>query len=135
MFAISIILMLLPVSFYGKIALEWFILGAVIVKEQIHITGLDKISMLGMSGVYLLGASVALLLDIAVVKNIIILIGVLFWIRLSKKMISNERIRCIFLRMSQWTFMIFVLHESKNTNFIPINELFCSEFRGLFRER
>lgn len=111
MFASSIILMVIPVSFYGKIALEWFILGAVLVKEQIHITALDYIPLSGLFSVYLLGAAAALFLDIAVVKNIFILIGVLFWIRLSKAIYSNEKLRSIFLRLSKWIFIIYVFHE------------------------
>lgn len=111
MFASSIILMVIPVSFYGKIALEWFILGAVLVKEQIHITALDYIPLSGLFSVYLLGAAAALFLDIAVVKNIFILIGVLFWIRLSKTIYSNEKLRSIFLWLSKWIFIIYVFHE------------------------
>lgn len=111
MFASSIILMVIPVSFYGKIALEWFILGAVLVKEQIHITALDYIPLSGLFSGYLLGAVASLFLDIAVVKNIFILIGVLFWIRLSKAIYSNEKLRSIFLRLSKWIFIIYVFHE------------------------
>ena len=93
MFASSIILMVIPVSFYGKIALEWFILGAVLVKEQIHITALDYIPLSGLFSGYLLGAVASLFLDIAVVKNIFIFFGFGFR-RQSIPMKSSEAYSC-----------------------------------------
>ena len=35
----------------------------------------------------------------------------LFWIRLSKAIYSNEKLRSIFLRLSKWIFIIYVFHE------------------------
>lgn len=70
-----------------------------------------KISMTKISAAYLVGALAAYLLDIGAVRSVFTLIGVLFWVRISREIYVRGSIRKRFLWMSQWTFMIYVLHE------------------------
>lgn len=111
MLAVGVMLVIIPFGFYGKMALEWFIIGAVIVKMQIHITILDKIPMPIVTIAYCLGAVVVLLLDINVLRNIFIFMGIVFWIRISKEIFYNKKLGRGLLRMSEWTFIIYVSHE------------------------
>lgn len=111
MLCIGILLTIFPFSFYGKTALAWFLMGAAIVKMQIHMTALDKISTTKMSAVYFAGALAAFLVDIGAVRSVFTLIGVLFWVRISREIYVRGNIRKGFLWLSQWTFMIYVLHE------------------------
>lgn len=111
MLFIGILLTVFPFSFYGKTALAWFLVGAAVVKMKIHMTVLDRISMTKISAVYLVGALVTFLLDAGAVRSVFILTGVLFWVRISREIYARESIRKGFLWLSQWTFMIYVLHE------------------------
>lgn len=111
MLGLGIILTIVPFGFYGKTALSWFIIGAAIVKMQIHITIFDCISMPQISAVYFLGIIISLLKNISVLKNIFILVGIIFWIRLSKEIYHNKNIRIKLLWLSKYTFIIYVLHE------------------------
>lgn len=111
MLGLGIILSILPFSFYGKAALSWFIIGAAIVKMQIHITVFDHISMPKISAVYFGGIVISLIINLSIWRNIFILVGLVFWIRLSKEIYHNENIRIKLLRLSEYTFIIFVLHE------------------------
>ena len=111
MAGLGIILTVMPFSFYGKTALAWFIIGAAIVRMQIHITIFDHVSVLKISTIYLLGLAVSLLINTSILRNIFILVGLVFWIRLSKEIYHNENIRKKLLRLSKYTFIIYVLHE------------------------
>lgn len=111
MMCLGIILTVFPFSFYGKTALAWFLIGAAVAKMQIRITLWDRIPMLKLSIVYIVSALVTLRLDISALRSIFAFLGIIFWIRVSKEIYHNESIRSKFLWMSQWTFMIYVLHE------------------------
>ena len=116
MLCIGILLTIFPFSFYCKTALAWSLMGAAIVKMQIHMAVLDKISMTKISAAYLVGALAAYFLDIGAVRSIFTLTGVLFWVRISREIYVRGSIRKSFLWMSQWTFMIYVLHEMTLTS-------------------
>lgn len=111
MLGLGIILTIIPFGFYGKAALSWFIIGASMVKLQIHITSFDHISISKISVVYFGGIVISLLTDISILRNIFILVGIIFWIRLTKEIYHNENIRINLLRLSEYTFIIYVLHE------------------------
>lgn len=111
MLSLGILLTIIPFGFYGKVALSWFIIGSAIVKMQIHITIFDHISMLKVSAAYFLGIVISLLINVSILKNIFILLGLIFWIRLSKEIYHNKNIRTKLLRLSKYTFIIYVLHE------------------------
>ena len=111
MFCTGVVLTFIPFSFFGKVALEWFIIGAAIVKMQIHTTFLDNISMRKVFGVYFVLAIFALFLNVSAVKNIFIFVGIAFWMRVSKDIYTKEAIRKKVLWLSQWTFMVYVFHE------------------------
>lgn len=108
---IGIMLTIFPIGFYGKTALAWFLTGAAIVKMEIHMTLLDKITMPKITAVYLLGAGLIILSENSVARNAFVITGILFFIRLSKEIYARERARKRILMLSQWTFMIYVLHE------------------------
>lgn len=111
MLIVGISLTLLPVNFLYKTALAWFIIGAAIVKLQIHITVLDRVPIGISSCVYLLGVIITFLLKINFVSGVFIFVGIAFWARVSKEIYDNEATRRVFLWLSKWTFMVYVLHE------------------------
>ena len=108
---ISVILLLTPVSFPFKIALLWFVIGACLVKLQIHIDKIDNVSMWKFSMLYAICALITLLTDISIVRNLFIFIGIVYWARVSKAIYNNIKLRNVFLTLSKWTFMIYVFHE------------------------
>ena len=90
--------------------------GAASVKMQIHMAVQDKISMIKISAAYLVGALASYLLDIGAVRSVFTSIGVLFWVRISREIYVRGSIRKSFFWMSQWTFMVYVLHEMTLTS-------------------
>lgn len=102
---------ILPFSFWGKAALSWFLIGAAVVRLKGSLMMFDKYSMLKMTGVYFGCAAVSLFWDQPVIRNISVLVGIVFWLRLSKEIYAGENLRRIFLYLSEWVFMIYVLHE------------------------
>lgn len=107
----SIMLMFVPFAFWGKVALAWFAIGAVIVRMRVHMDVIDRISMPAMGIIYLVGLIASLLSDVDIICNAFIFVGIAFWVRVSKEIHSKESIRIKFLWLSKWTFMIFVFHE------------------------
>lgn len=107
----GVVLIIFPLHFYGREALAWFIIGAVIVKKQIHITCLDRLRMSKVLLLYLFTILISLVFPISVLRNISILAGIIFWFRISKEIYMREKFRAEFLRLSKWTFIIFVFHE------------------------
>lgn len=105
------ILLLLPVDFPLKQALLWFSLGAVIVKLQIHITLVDKYSMLKLSLAYMLGALISLFAESSAINVLFIFFGIIYWTRVTKCIFDFPKCKAVFLRMSKWTFIIYVAHE------------------------
>lgn len=107
----AVILVVCPVDFLGKISILWFVIGASVVRMNLHFAVLDRLSVAKTGCFYFLCVALALFSDIHVIRNIAILTGVLFWLRLSKEICSHETIREKFLWFSKWNFMIYVLHE------------------------
>lgn len=108
---IGIGLNVFPYSFFGKTALAWFLIGAAAVKKKISITVFDRYSMAKIGILYLVFVAVALFLDNSLIRNVIMLSGIVFWLRLSKEIYVREKLRKVFLKMSEWVFIIYVLHE------------------------
>lgn len=107
----GILLSVLPLSFYGKTALAWFLIGAAVVRIKCSLMVFDRYSMLKMTGLYCGSAVLSLLWDHPVIRNISVLLGIVFWLRLSKEIYVRENLRRIFLKLSEWVFIIYVLHE------------------------
>lgn len=116
---ISIAILLIPITFPLKDAIFWFCIGACIVKLQIHMDVLDKISIKSISLVYLLAIVVRTLIYEnvqydsirTVIHSITIYIGVVFWIKISKYIYDNTSLRKKILALSKWTFFIYATHE------------------------
>lgn len=108
---IGIGLNVLPYSFFEKTALAWFLIGAAAVKKKISITVFDRYSMAKIGALYLVFATAALFLDNFLIRNVNMLAGIVFWLRLSKEIYVREKLRKFFLKMSEWVFIIYVLHE------------------------
>lgn len=104
-------LIVLPFSFFGKTAIACFLIGAAAVKKKISIMVFDRYSMAEIGSLYLASLTAALFLDSLLIRNVTMLAGIVFWLRLSKEIYVREKQRQAFLRMSEWVFMIYVLHE------------------------
>lgn len=111
LFFVAAVAYVLPVSFPFKYALPWTCMGASIVKLQIHLTKLDHIALWKCLIVYILCGTITLLTDNPIIDELFIFMGILFWVRVSKWIFSHQKARDIFLRLSEWTFLIFVAHE------------------------
>lgn len=104
-------LAIFPVSFFGQTALAWFLVGAAAVKKQCSIGTFDQLSI-GKLGILCFGCgTVAFVWDSPVIKNVFVLMGVVFCLRLSKEIYDREKLRQTFFWMSEWVFIIYVLHE------------------------
>lgn len=111
LFAGAVITLAIPVEFPLKQALLWFCIGACVVKLQIHMTLFDNISMWKFSLFYIICALIKMIVNIHVINVLFIFVGIVFWVRVSKAIYNCERAKNIFLRLSTWTFVIYVAHE------------------------
>lgn len=103
-------LSILPFSFWGKAALAWFLIGAAVVQKGTLMI-FDNYSVGWIGAIYFVCAAAALFIENPIIRNISVLVGIVFWLRLSKEIYAREKLRQIFLRLSEWVFMIYVLHE------------------------
>lgn len=110
-FCIGAALSILPLPFWGKTALAWFLVGAAVVRMKYSLMFFDRYSLFKIAGLYFGCAAVSLFWDHSVIRNISVLVAIVFWLRLSKEIYVRENLRRIFLRLSEWVFMIYVLHE------------------------
>lgn len=104
-------LSILPFSFWGKAALAWFLIGAAVVQKKWSLMMFDRYSAGKIGAIYFVCATAALFLDHPIIRNISLLVGIVFWLRLSKEIYVREKLRRIFLRLSEFVFIIYVLHE------------------------
>lgn len=104
-------LSILPFPFWGKAALAWFLIGAAVVQKKGTLMIFDNYSVGRIGAAYFVCAAAALFIENPVMRNISVLVGIVFWLRLSKEIYAGEKWRQIFLRLSESVFMIYVLHE------------------------
>ncbi|MEO3135261.1 acyltransferase [Turicibacter sanguinis] len=115
-FLIGVIMTFLP-DFWFKTVLSYFLIGGSVVYLDFHFTILDKISLSKLSLGYFGFILILILMLIFefpfrnVVINFFVLFSVLFWFRVSKKIYDCKRIRLCFLRLSNYTLIIYVFHE------------------------
>lgn len=107
----SIALLLAPINFPLKYAILWFCLGACIVNLQIHITILDRIAMWKFSLFYVSCAFITLITKHTTIDTVFILVGIVYWVRVSKCIFDFKKTRNIFIKLSEWTFIIYATHE------------------------
>jgi len=108
---VSAVMFILPVYFPLNYALPWFCIGACIVKLQLHMTSLDHIALWKFLAVYLLCAAITLVADNSVVTDLFVFVGFVFWVRVSRCIFNCQQWRNVFLRLSEWTFIIYAGHE------------------------
>ena len=111
LFAGAVITLIIPADFPLKAAFLWFCIGACIVKLQIHMTLFDSISIWKLFLFYAICASIKMMVNWHIINVLFIYIGIVFWLRVSKSIYNCEKAKNIFLRLSTWTFMIYVAHE------------------------
>lgn len=107
----SVVLLIIPVNFPLKQAILWFCLGACFVNLQIHMTILDGIAMWKISLFYVLCALVTLITKNTVIDNCFIFVGIIYLVRLSKYIFDIKKVKNIFIKLSEWTFIVYVAHE------------------------
>lgn len=108
---VATIMLVVPISFPLKQALLWFCLGACVVRLQIHISFFDNIALWKILAIYVAGTVFALLTNNSVIDVLYIFLGLISWFRLSKFIVDNSKIRESILKLSEWTFIIYVAHE------------------------
>ncbi len=108
---IGIGLVVSPYSFFCKTAFAWFLIGAAVVKKKGSVMVFDKYSMVKTGGLYFGSGVAALLLDSPVSGNVFLFVGIMFWLRLSKEIYDRRKLREIFVKLSNWVFIIYVMHE------------------------
>ena len=109
--ATSVCLMFLSVNIPYKGAFLWFCIGACIVKLNIHITDLDCIPMWICSLFTAALAIFTLYKESWTLIELFKFIGTLYCARLSKCIYDSVRLRRMFLRLSEWTFIVYASHE------------------------
>lgn len=94
-------------------ALFFFALGYFIVKYKLDIKIIDKIGYLEISVLYALAIYVEVLAPnlISIIHKISILIGIVFFVKLSGFFVRRERIGEVFINLSGYTFFIYAFHE------------------------
>lgn len=113
-------LVILPFSFFGKTAFGWFLVGAAVVKKKMTILFFDRYAMGKIAVLYFGCVAAALCLDNPTLRNIFLLPGIVFWLRLSKEIYERKKLRRIFLKLSEWVFIVYVLHEMTLSSFRKI---------------
>lgn len=100
-----------PFSLTRITSLAWFVIGAVIVRMNFRFTVLDRFPVGKMGAFYFIWVILALFVDNNLFRNAAILIGVFFWLRFSREIYVREKIKRKVLNLSEWVFLIYVLHE------------------------
>ncbi len=108
---IGIGLIVSPFSFFCKTAFAWFFIGAAVVKKKGFVTVFDKYSMIKIGVLYFGSGVIVLFLDHPVSNDVFLFVGMMFWLRLSKEIYDRRKLRRIFVKLSEWVFIIYVLHE------------------------
>lgn len=80
-------------------------------KKKMTILFFDRYAMGKIAVLYFGCVAAALCLDNPTLRNIFLLPGIVFWLRLSKEIYERKKLRRIFLRLSEWVFIVYVLHE------------------------
>lgn len=112
MLAGGLALWLSGINDFGQ-SLLFFVLGYFIVKHGIDVTRADKFSLRDVGAAYALTIVLfcAFRYMIPALYHVCILIGMLFFIMLSLKIVRNETARRICLSLSPYVFMILACHE------------------------
>lgn len=108
--AATVALIILPVSFPFKVALQWFCLGACFVKLNIHLTIFDNVAMWNFFAVYILSALAAVAVNNDTVNTLFIFVGIIFWARFTKCIFDYTVTQKLFSRLSEYTFIIYAAH-------------------------
>lgn len=113
---ISLIVLFLPNSIPASPSICLMIIGASIVKLNLRMSTIDKIPCYICGIIYLIFIVIDLCLKInfgleGPLHRICYVIGIIFFIRLSKLIVCNKQVKEKFLSISKWTFMIYAGHE------------------------
>lgn len=107
----AIIMLLVPINFPLKVAFLWFCLGAAIVELDIHLMFLDHVSLFRFSLLYAVCAIVTLLTNNYTIDTMFIMVGIIYWVRVTRNILCSQKLRSFFTRFSRWIFIVYVTHE------------------------
>lgn len=107
----GILLIFIPFEFPFKTCLQYFLIGSALVYLNIHINCVDKINFFIIVFAYLLSAILNIIARNFYISNITIILGIIFWIKITKIIYNNIKLRNVFLNLSKYTFIIYVFHE------------------------
>ncbi len=108
------------INFYIVTAtsLLFFVLGYFIVKYNLQIEMIDNIKYRYIIPVYIFAVAFSML-NHPVISNIFykatVIIGICFFIKLSRNIYLNNKFREFFLKLSSFTFFIYCFHEYNNS--------------------
>jgi fucose 4-O-acetylase-like acetyltransferase len=102
----------IPIYLVSPEALFWFSLGCYIVKYSLNTEILDRIRLPEITVVYFCTILMELLLTagFAVIHKINIVIGVIFFIKLSKYIIENRKLYSFIEKSGRYLFFVYALH-------------------------
>ena len=95
--------------------LQYTLLGAYVVKKNIHVDAVDRFPMVWALILYAAAVAFVYVVRLDVLKRTLQLFGVFFWIRVSAGIVGRSRER--ILKGAQSLFMIYVAHELTLTCF------------------
>ena len=112
----SLLLIVFPVDFFLKAALSWTLVGACAVELQLRMANVDSLPMPIVFGSYVSLAAVIVFLNykgvsLASLVSILNILGILFWVKVTKYLFSDKRLTDMLVRFASWSFIIYVSHE------------------------
>lgn len=106
-----------PFNLPFKAAVQYFFLGACVVKLGIRLSSFDKYPMSLVTAVYLVMSVITLVFHAPALRSLFFLISFVFWIRLSKIIVSHKHLGGMLLKLSASTFFVYAAHELTLSSF------------------
>ena len=111
----GVILVIKPGIIPFQTAAAWFMIGAYIVKMNQRMKQLDSLPVVLCVLIYIIASIVSLVAKIEILNRVYLIIGVLFWLRMSKEIYNHSLTYSWVKKISPWIFVIYAFHEPAMT--------------------
>ena len=111
MLFLGVMLVLFPGKIPLQEAISWNLLGACIVRLELRLEKLDKISLMLSTMMYVIFTVLTLYTQLQFLDRAYLIIGVLYWLRMSQWICSNSKIYLGVTKLTPWIFVIYAFHE------------------------
>ena len=112
---IGLLLVMIPGIISFQSAFTWIFIGACVVKLDLRMEQLDKIPVSLSILSYVVISIIVLFTEIEILDSIYLIIGVLFWIRMSKEIYNHSLMHSFMKKLFPCTFIIYAFHEPAMT--------------------